>query len=90
MKIYNVYHLYDVDGGFGDAIPKSEMVAIFESKADAEAFVEKYNKPYVYDKPYDTLWCNEYVVTETEIISHKEFNINKTPEDYGVHLFAPM
>ena len=26
MKIYNVIHQYDVDGGFGDAISKSKLI----------------------------------------------------------------
>ena len=51
MKIYNVFHVYDVDGGFGDAITEETSVATFVNKEDADAFVAKYNKPYVYDNP---------------------------------------
>ena len=86
MKVYSVYHRYDVDGGFGDAVPQEEHVATFESKTDAEMFVLKYSKPRVYAEPYNKLYCNEYVIRETEIISHAEFDINKTPADYGVWL----
>jgi hypothetical protein len=83
MKVYNVYHHYDVDGGFGDAIGKSVLVATFESEVDANAFVEKYHSPYVYDRPYASLYCNSLSVSEMEIITHAEFDINKTPDSYG-------
>lgn len=83
MKIYNVYHEYDTDGGFGDAIPQSDLVASFEREDDAKAFVEKYSKPYVYSKPYNELWCHELIISEMEIITHEQFDINKTPNDYN-------
>lgn len=83
MKIYNVYHAYDVDGGCGDATRTEEFVAAFASKEDAQAFVEQYSKPYVYDTPYAELYCNQFGIIETEIITHSEFDINKTPSDYG-------
>ena len=86
MKIYNVVHVYDEDGGFGDAMSTEEFVAAFESAEDAQAFVEKYSKPYVYDRPYSELYCNQFVIVETEIITHAEFDINKTPREYGVFI----
>ena len=89
MKIYNVYHLYDVDGEYGDAVYAETLVAIFASETDAKAFVAKYDNPYVYEKPYQELWCNHYVIRETEIITHEEFDINKTPEDYGAWVPEP-
>ena len=84
MKIYNVAHVYDVDGGFGDAISSEDFVAAFESREDAEAFVAKYSKPYVYEKPYNELWCNHFVIVETEVVTRSEFDINKTPKEYGI------
>lgn len=86
MKIYSVYHSYDIDGGYGDAVCTDEHVATFANKADAKAFVEKYNNPYIYDKPYDELCCNEFFIREMEIITPAEFDINKTPQDYGVYI----
>lgn len=84
MKIYNVYHVYDVDGGYGDAVPAEAHVATFESETDAKAFVAKYNDPYVYDEPYNKLYCNEFVIREFNVVTHTEFDINQTPEDYGI------
>jgi hypothetical protein len=86
MKLYNVYHVYDVDGGYGDAVGEENFVVAFERETDAKAFVEKYSKPYVYKRPYEELYCNEFTIRETEIITHAEFDINKTPKEYGIFL----
>lgn len=83
MKIYNVYHEYDTDNGNGDAISQSDLVATFESETDAKTFVEKYSKPYVYDRPYAELYCNQLIISEMEIITHDKFDINKAPDAYG-------
>ena len=90
MKIFNVVHIYDVDGGFGDAIRNEELVAVFASAEDADAFVAKYNRPYVYDRPYAELYCNQFVVVEVEVITHAEFDIDKTPEEYGAWIPLEM
>lgn len=82
MKVYNVYHVYDVDGGFGDAVETDVLIATFENEDDAKAFVEKYSKPEVYDRPYSELWHHKLVISETEIITHAEFDINKAPNEY--------
>jgi hypothetical protein len=68
MKIYTVYEIYDVDGGFGDAIPQTEDIYTFVHKEDAYAFKEKYNNPRVYATPYQKLWCGTLEVKEMEII----------------------
>jgi hypothetical protein len=86
MKIYNVYHCYDVDSGYGDAVEKEMLVATFESEMDAKAFVEKYSDPYVYRKPYDELYCNQYIVRKTELVTHAEFDIDNTPNYYGIFI----
>lgn len=67
-KTYDVYHIYDIDGGFGDAVYEESKVATFESKEDAEKFVEKFNNPHVYYKPYDELNCGILEIRESEII----------------------
>ena len=86
MKIYNVAHVYDVDGGYGDAVTVEDFVAAFEREEDATAFVEKYSKPYVYYAPYAELYCNKFAIIETEVVTHSEFNIDKTPKEYGIWL----
>lgn len=86
MTIYNVYHVYDVGDEYGNAIYAEDYVASFEREDDAKAFVEKYNDPYVYNKPYDELYCNIFIVRESELITRKSFDINDTPKDYGVFI----
>lgn len=34
-KIYLVNHCFDVDGGFGDAIPQEEVICSFDNREDA-------------------------------------------------------
>ena len=75
MKVYQVVHNYDVDGGFGDAIRSFDTIVTFANKADAENFVEKYEKPHVYDIPYDDLWCGDLEIVElTVLTSVPEYN----------------
>ena len=63
-KVYGVFHLYDEDGGFGDAIRQKELICIFDSEEKANAFKEKYQNPHEYSKPYDMLYCGELRVEE--------------------------
>ena len=64
MAVYIVKHVYEVDGGFGDAIGTEEVLCGFTNKAEAEAFVSAYSKPHVYRRPYDNLTCGELVIEE--------------------------
>lgn len=68
MKVYIVKHEYDVDGGIGDAIGKEDVLCGFTSEAEAEAFVSAYEKPHIYDQPYDDLWCGNLVIEELNMI----------------------
>ena len=81
MIIYQGIHYYDEDGGFGDAVQCSKVVGTFENKDDAKAFVSKFSKPIIYDRPYSDLRCGYLEVKEVNIISHKEFNIDKIDTD---------
>lgn len=62
MEVYIVKHVYDVDGGFGDAICVSDVLCGFTNKTEAEAFVGAYSKPHVYDRPYSNLTCGDLVI----------------------------
>lgn len=77
MTIYQVIHCYDVDGGSGDAVDKSDVIATFENRDDAEAVCEKYSCTHVYKKPYDFLTRGTLFVREFEIVSHAEFDLDK-------------
>lgn len=67
-KIYQVIHEYDVDGGYGDAVGCEDVIAVFSKKEDADAFVEKYANPHVYDTPYADLCCGKLVVKEMIVL----------------------
>ena len=68
MDVYIVKHVYDEDGGFGDAVSVEEVLCGFVNKAEAEAFVSTYEKPHVYDQPYADLMCGELVVEKLPMI----------------------
>ena len=69
MQIFDVVHLYDVDGGFGDAVGREKTLVTFTNYDDALAFVKKYEKPHVYDVPYSYLECGELQIVERTILS---------------------
>lgn len=77
MKIYNVVHLYDVDGGFGDAVSQHKILFTTTSKEVAEQFVNKYTNPHIYEIPYSELWAGELVITEQTVIDA----YNDIPQD---------
>lgn len=85
MKVYQVLHGYETDGGFGDAVYCSDVVACFENENDAKAFCEKWDRTHVYEKPYDELECGTLFIQEMEFITHSEFNVENNPSHYGYH-----
>lgn len=66
--IYNVYHLYDVDGGFGDAVDKQTLLFTTDNKEIAEDFVSKYDNDHIYDIPYAELHTGKVVVEEVNMV----------------------
>lgn len=73
MKVYNVIHDFDLDGGFGDAIPSEDVVACFLDKKDAEDFINKYGNEHVYDAPYADLYCGKISIQEIDVLTHDEY-----------------
>lgn len=70
MKIYLIQHIYETDGGFGDAIPSEEILGCFFDKAQAEEYVAKWGQTlYVYAKPYDYLTYGQLFVKEMNLDS---------------------
>ena len=67
MKIYLIIHSYDVDGGFGDAVSKEEILFATSNKEDAEEYCRKYNDPCIYESSYEDLYSNEISVREMEL-----------------------
>ena len=64
MSKFGVFHIFDVDGGFGDAIGQQELICIFDTEEQANEFKTKFEKPHVYDRPYQALECGKLEVKE--------------------------
>lgn len=59
-NLYAIYHRVDVDGGFGDAVPTEDMVGLaWATEDEVKAYIEKWNKPEIYDIPYSELFCHK-------------------------------
>lgn len=68
-RLWAVYHYWDQDGGFGDAVQIEDMVGIVRaSLIEREAFLKKWDKPEVYEKPYAALYHHEVGMSEVSII----------------------
>ena len=76
-KLYQVVHDYCVDGGFGDAVPVSDVVMVFEDNDDAKAFVDRFAKPHVYDIPYAALTCGDLNIVEIDVYGKGELDLDK-------------
>lgn len=73
MYYYEVEHQYDVDGGIGDAVRVSDIVARFDSEELANSFVKQFGSNeedgIVYDCPYNDLYCGKLVVNKVKVSS---------------------
>jgi len=68
--MFNIYHHFDVDGGFGDAVSNKTLVATVECTEDeVKAFIEKYDNPEVYDTPYASLYRHHLTYEMVETVS---------------------
>ena len=74
-----VYHNYDVDGGFGDAIPKKELIGILnvtyvkDPVEAAEEWAKRNTHDHIYDCPYA---CLHEGIISVEPMKLKEFSLN--------------
>lgn len=67
-KLWNIFHAYDVDGGFGDPVGVEDLVATVEATDDEiKEFVEKWNKPECYEKPYCYMECHRVYTREVQV-----------------------
>lgn len=64
-KLWAVKHIFEVDGGFGDPIGQERVVGyVFGTDSEIAEFLEKWNKPKIYDKPYASLTMHDVEVEE--------------------------
>lgn len=65
-KLWNIYHIYDVDGGYGDAVQITDLVGtVSATDEQIDLIVEYWNKPRVYAHPYDDL--TEHTIIKEEV-----------------------
>ena len=62
--IFGVFHIYDVDGGFGDAVETKELICVSMSKEEATEVVKNFSNEHIYRVPYEELKCGRLVVEE--------------------------
>jgi len=71
--LYNIYHAYDVDGGFGDAIGEQDYVATVEAtEKEIEEFKKEWDKPRIYSRPYADLYEHSIVVEKINVVNIKD------------------
>ena len=77
--IWAIFHCYDTDGGFGDAIPQENMVgACMATEEEINEFLKKWDKPEVYDRPYADLVCHSVRVERIKLAELKDI------QPYGI------
>lgn len=70
--LYSIFHVRDVDGGFGDAVTNKEFIGLVEcTEQELEDFLDEWNKPRVYDRPYMSLWEHKIIAEREEILEIK-------------------
>lgn len=84
-KIYQVIHVYDVDGGFGDPVAKENVVFTTTKKEIAEKWVEKWEHPIVYKTPYRSLYCYHFKIVE--VVINDSISEDTNPTELGMKPF---
>lgn len=66
--LWEVFHCYDVDGGFGDAVGQKDAVGVaYATEYEIDEYLKKWDKPKVYDRPYASLYHHTVRVQKIEI-----------------------
>lgn len=66
--LYQIFHIYDVDGGFGDPIEQTELVATVEATEEQIAeFIKTWDKPRVYERPFGALYEHHVIAKPVEV-----------------------
>lgn len=84
-KLYAIYHGVDEDGGYGDAVYTENMIGIVKAtEEEIKAYIEKWNKPIVYDHPYADLSCHNVYAEEISVANLDELNPYGEGDYYGL------
>lgn len=75
-KMYGIFHIYDVDGGFGDAVSCSDLLFVTDSEEAAEAYAQKWSCQHVYDEPYAELERGLLIVREVPFLTDEDASVS--------------
>lgn len=83
-KFYAIFHGVDEDGGFGDAVYTENMMGVVEAtQEEIDAFIQKWNKPVIYDTPYVDLSCHNVRAEEIQFVDLNKLNPYGEDDYYG-------
>ena len=54
-NLYGIYHEYEVDGGFGDAVSQEDLLFVTDSYEVADSYAKAWSNNHIYDCPYAEL-----------------------------------
>ena len=77
--LYGIFHFYSVDGGFGDAVSKEDLLFVTDNEETAREYIKKWSHPYIYDTPYNALTCGRLGYCEIEQLYTGE--VDQSPVD---------
>lgn len=81
MTLFGVFHTYEIDGGFGDAVLEKDLVGVTANEEEANDYVEKWSDEHIYDKPLDRLHCGLLTYEELPMLG----SIDEKPDIYGIY-----
>ena len=68
-KIYGIFHEWETDGGYGDAVYRCDLIGVVNDEETAKAYVKKYKNPHIYDMLYDYLEAGDLTYMELESLT---------------------
>ena len=80
QSMYGIWHVYDVDNGYGDAMPQQELVAVCADKELANKYADMHSNPHVYEQSYNDLYEGELIVRPMDkVIVVTQENVDISP-----------
>ena len=78
-EMYAVYHVFDVEGEFGDPIENRRLVALCANKDLADNYARKFDCTHAYKDEFLQLFCGQLEVEELDIPIVDEGTIPESP-----------
>jgi CYTH domain-containing protein len=60
--MYIIEHLYEVDGGIGDAVPNTDVVGVVETEEEAKSYIvpDWFGREVTYESAYHNSTISKY------------------------------